>query len=78
MWSRKLKIIFEYDGIWHFKDIHWQLENKQIKDKMTEEFALKNGYKLIRIADDKNITLEQIENIVYNTLDNVIKIGDNY
>ena len=33
LYSNKLKICFEYDGIWHFKDIHGQLEQKQLKDK---------------------------------------------
>lgn len=28
IWSNSLKIIIEYDGIWHFKDIHNQLERK--------------------------------------------------
>jgi len=35
LYSDELKICFEYDGIWHFKDIHGQLKNKQEKDKPT-------------------------------------------
>lgn len=31
LYSNKLKICFEYDGIWHFKNIHGQLELKQKK-----------------------------------------------
>ncbi len=55
LWSKKLKIIFEYDGIWHFKDIHDQLQKKQKKDKLTEEFAIDNEFRLIRVDEDSKV-----------------------
>lgn len=53
LYSSKLKVCIEYDGIWHFKDIHGQLEQKQIKDKALEDWCIDNKQKLIRI--DENI-----------------------
>jgi hypothetical protein len=66
LWSKKLKVVIEYDGIWHFKDIHGQLERKQNADKATLKFCKENGYRLIRIDEDLNISNEIIENEVYN------------
>lgn len=52
LYSKKLKINFEYDGIFHFKNIYGQLENKQLKDNKLEEWSIKNEWRLIRISDD--------------------------
>jgi hypothetical protein len=52
VWSCVLKICIEYDGIWHFKDIHGQLEYKKMKDKLLLDWCIVNGYRLIRISDD--------------------------
>lgn len=78
MWSRKLKIIFEYDGIWHFKDIHGQLENKKLKDRLTEEFAIENGYRLVRVEDLKESTIELVYDLIYNHKESIIKFGNSY
>lgn len=67
LWSRKLKIIIEYDGIWHFKDIHKQLERKQQIDRELLKYCKENGYRLIRIDEDLKISIEEIENAVYNS-----------
>lgn len=78
LYSRKLQVIFEYDGIWHFKDIHGQLEDKQFKDKLLEEWCVENNYRLIRIREeiykeDKIKWLSIIENEIYNGKEQIIK-----
>lgn len=79
MYSNKLKTIIEYDGIWHFKDIHGQLAEKQLKDLLIEEWCLQNNWRLIRLKDDLfrkdkvkylNILIESI----YNKSDQIVKI----
>ena len=50
--SKKLKIIIEYDGIWHYKDIKSQLKNKQYIDSLVNEWCKINNWLLIRIRDE--------------------------
>lgn len=52
LYSPKLKICIEYDGIWHFEDIVGQLESKQLKDQALEDWCIHNDWKLIRIKDE--------------------------
>lgn len=78
MWSDKLKICFEYDGIWHFKDIHGQLKDKQFKDSLLEQWCIQNNYRLIRIDEIMYENIEQIIDLIYNKSDQVIKIGSRY
>lgn len=52
LFSKKLKVCIEYDGIQHFKDIHHQLEKKQRKDLALELQCIENGWRLIRIDED--------------------------
>lgn len=62
-YSNKLKICIEYDGIWHFKDIHGQLSLKKLKDFLLNEWCKNNGWKIIRISEswwienDKNLEI---------------------
>lgn len=79
MYSNKLKTIVEYDGIWHFKDIYGQLQEKQYKDSILEEWCLQNNWKLIRIKDDlytkdKVKYLQILLNSIYNENKQIIKI----
>lgn len=76
--SKKLKIILEYDGVWHFENIKGQLKDKQYKDNLLEEAIKENGYRLIRIDEDENLDLEEIEDLIYNRDEQIIKIGDRY
>lgn len=78
MWSDKLKICFEYDGIWHFKNIHGQLHKKQLKDKLLEQWCINNNYRLIRVDEDFYKDVHQIEELVYNNPEPIIKIGSRY
>jgi len=78
LYSDLLKICFEYDGIWHFKDIKGQLRDKQIKDKCLEDWCLINKYRLIRVDENDYIDVNQIENLVYGRNDKIIKIGCRY
>lgn len=50
--SKLKKVIIEVDGIWHFKDIHGQLLQKQLKDSLLNEWAFENNCKLIRIKEE--------------------------
>jgi hypothetical protein len=78
LWSDKLKVCIEYDGDWHFIDIVGQLENKKQKDLALEVWCVKNAYRLIRIDSKENLSNEDIVNLVYNTYDPIIKIGNRY
>ena len=78
LYSNKLKICFEYDGIWHFKDIHNQLERKQRKDKLLEIWCIENRYRLIRIDEKEFIDFDQIEKLFFEDTRPIIKIGKRY
>lgn len=81
LYSKKLKICFEYDGIWHFKDIHDQLEGKQAKDRLLEQWCIENQYSLIRLDEDKFMdgSLKMLEEIFYSLKEpTILKIGDRY
>lgn len=78
LWSDKLKVCFEYDGIWHFKDICGQLSKKQIKDKLLEEWCINNSYRLIRIDEKEYKNIKQIVDLIYKNKEQIIKIGTRY
>lgn len=78
LWSRKLKVVFEYDGVWHFKDIKGQLKQKQLKDRLTEKYCIENGYRLIRIDELSKLSFDKIQDLIYNKDDMVVKVGDRY
>ena len=65
--SNKLKIIIEYDGIWHFKDITGQLLKKQQLDRDTLQWCQIYNYRLIRIDEDLKISNDEIVNAIYNS-----------
>lgn len=52
LYSNKLKINIEVDGIWHFKDIHGQLKDKQIKDLALNNWSTDNNWRILRIKED--------------------------
>ena len=79
LYSNKLKVMIEYDGAWHFKNINNQLEKKQKKDYMMEEWVNLNGWRLIRIKEDiykknKFDTIKVLTTLVYNSTDKIIKL----
>ena len=82
LYSKKLKICFEYDGIWHFKDIHGQLEKKRLKDSLLEKWCVDNGYTLIRLDENKYkkvSSIKELEILFYSIKEpTIIKIGDRY
>ena len=78
LYSDKLKVCFEYDGIWHFKDIYGQLEDKRIKDLALEEWCIKNKYRLIRVDENFFESVTQIEDLIYNRIESIIKVGNRY
>jgi hypothetical protein len=78
LYSNNLKICFEYDGIWHFEDIKGQLSKKQFKDKLLEEWCIKNNYRLIRIDEKSFKNFEQLEKLFFQNIEPIIKIGQRY
>lgn len=83
LYSNKLKICIEYDGIWHFKDIKGQLNHKQRIDMLLEEWCIDNNWRLIRIDEDvynknKSDAINILIDCVYNKTNQIIKIGDRY
>lgn len=73
--SDKLKVVIEYDGIWHFKDIHNQLEKKQNVDRALLKFCKEKGYRLIRIDEDLNVSNDMIENAIYKSSSEIELFG---
>jgi len=78
LYSKKLKINIEYDGIWHFEDIVGQLESKQMKDQALESWCIENNWRLIRIKDeiyrsDKIGWKNKIRNEVINGTEQIVK-----
>lgn len=78
LYSDKLQICLEYDGIWHFEDIKQQLKFKQYKDKLLEQWCIKNQFRLIRIDENMHLSLQEIEDLVYNRHEMILKIGKRY
>lgn len=78
LYSHKLKVVFEYDGDWHFKEINGQLENKRKKDRILEELVKEKGYRLIRIDEKENLSIDKIKELIYNKEEPIIKIGKRY
>jgi len=81
LYSNKLKVSIEYDGIWHFKDIHGQLKEKQEKDLALEMWCKQNNWRLIRIRDnvylqDKNFWFDRLIEEVQNGTERVQKFYD--
>lgn len=83
LYSKKLMVCIEYDGIWHFEDIHGQLKLKQKKDNLLERWCIKNNYRLIRIDEDlykqnpsywKHLILDE----AYNGTKQIVKFGYKY
>lgn len=78
IFSKKIKVCIEYDGIWHFKDIKGQLKRKQEKDNKLNDWCAKNGYRMIRISEDyykknKSLSLEQLEKEILNGKNKLVK-----
>ncbi len=78
LWSDKLKICFEYDGEWHFKNIHGQLQDKKRKDRKLSKWCRENKYRLIRVDEQYYENIAQIEKLIYRRKGSIIKIGNRY
>lgn len=83
--SKKLKVIFEYDGIWHFEKVYdgYDLKNKQERDKILEEWCLINEFRLVRLDADlykknKDFWLQKLINEFYNGKEQIVKFGNRY
>jgi very-short-patch-repair endonuclease len=81
VYSNKLKICIEYDGVWHFRDIHGQLSSKQKKDFLLNEWCSENDWKIIRISEswwhENDKKLELID-LLINMESNRVFMGSEY
>ena len=78
LYSNKLKVCIEYDGIWHFENIYDQLEYKQKQDHVLEKWCIKHDFRLIRIKEDVFLKDEQfwldiIIDEVFNGVARIVK-----
>jgi hypothetical protein len=78
LYSNKLKVCIEYDGIWHFEDIHGQLDYKQKQDLALEQWCINNNYRLIRIKEDIYLTnkeywIDTLVDEVYRGVGRIVK-----
>lgn len=81
LYSNTLKICFEYDGVWHFRNIRGQLERKRKKDILLEKWCIQNNFSLIRLDEDqfKIDIIEMLETLFYSIDKSIIlKIGNRY
>ena len=84
LYSNKLKVCFEYDGIWHFEKVHknHNLIKKQKVDKALLDYCKENNFRLIRISEtffknNENI-FDILEKYIYNDKQDLILLGDEY
>ncbi len=78
LYSNKLKVCVEYDGVWHFKDIKGQLKKKQRTDELLEQWCLLNNFRLIRIKEEvylenKKKTLNRLIQEIQTGMDKIVK-----
>ena len=61
--NNKIKCLIEYDGIQHFDNSIWGLEKNQLRDKIKNDYCIKNNIPLIRIpyTDYNKINIEYIK-----------------
>ena len=55
-----------------------QLEHKQYKDKLLYNFILESDFRLIRIDEKYQFTLEEIINYILNDDRKIILLGNRY
>lgn len=78
IYSNSLKTCIEYDGDWHFINIKGQLERKQLKDKLLEQWCAENNYRLIRIDEKYKFTYQELISLIYKDKRPLIKLGERY
>lgn len=79
MYSRELKVIIEYDGIYHFKNIYGNLEKVKERDLLLEQWSKNENWTLIRINEktfkqEKEKSLNMIFNIINEKKKGINKI----
>lgn len=78
MYSKDLKLIIEYDGIYHFKDIYGNLKQVQERDAKLNQWCVNNNWKIIRVNEKtyllhKQKVLKEIFSMInnYNQLNSI-------
>ena len=74
IYCTELKLIVEYDGIYHWKDVHGNLKLVQAKDKQLELFCKENGWKLIRVNEKTVKKIPLIVETIFNMIENLDSI----
>ena len=84
MFSHKLKLVFQYDGIGHFKNIYkdYDFQKGKLKQALLQQWCIQNGYKLLRISESwfhsigKDVSI--VQNILYSLQNPITKLGAEY
>lgn len=84
--SNKLRVMLEYDGIFHFFDIFGtkkRFTNVTFKDALLNEWTQRNGWKLVRISDsfyqkDKENAKKLLVDAIYQQGERLCCLGSEY
>lgn len=71
IYCKELKLIIEYDGIYHFKNIYGNLLQVQQKDNQLEKWCKENKWKLIRINEKTFNNVPNILNNIFQMIQNI-------
>lgn len=68
VYCKDIKLIVEYDGAYHWKNIYGNLPIVQMKDRQMETFCINNGWKLIRVNERTYQKMPQIVETIINMI----------
>lgn len=74
LYCKEEKILIEYDGIHHWKNIYGNLQEVQMKDRQTEEFCRSNGWSMIRVNEKTYYIVPNIVEIIVGLIENRTQI----
>lgn len=75
IYSKDFKIIIEYDGIYHFKDIYGNFEKVKHKDRLIEKWCIDNNWKIIRVNEKTyHLHKEKVINTIFDMIKNLDQI----
>lgn len=74
IYCRELKLIIEYDGVYHFREVFGNFEEVVKKDEALELFCENHGWKLIRVNEATYKNYEEILTMLFGLINNVSSI----